>query len=56
MTDETASQRRQRLRRAAELLGDLMPETTSDERDPGGDDTGSREREILRDRPPHHGS
>ena len=48
---------RERRRRAAELLGDLMPETTSDETDEGwGDRTGpSRDDELLRDVPPHHG-
>ena len=48
---------RERRRRAAERLGDLMPSTTSDET---GEGWGERERtsrddEYLRDVPPHHG-
>ena len=51
---ETAAQRRKRL---AEVFGDTMPDTTSDERDPGA---GSGEREDAGERwlreqvPPHH--
>ncbi len=50
-----------RRRRAALLLGDMLPETTSDERDPvdasGGRParTSSRDEDLLRDVPPHHG-
>jgi hypothetical protein len=48
---------RARRRRAAELLGDLLPTTTSDETDEGwGEKAGtSRDDELLRDVPPHHG-
>jgi len=48
---------RERRRRAAELLGDVMPLTTSDETDEGwGDRAGSsRDEDFLRDVPPHHG-
>lgn len=48
----------ERRRRLAEIFGDPLPDTTSDERDPGS----ARERESasdawLRDQvPPHHGS
>lgn len=47
----------ERRRRAAELLGDLLPDTTSDETAEGwGEkDTPSRDDEYLRDVPPHHG-
>ncbi|AWB91365.1 hypothetical protein [Aeromicrobium chenweiae] len=47
----------ERRRRAAELLGDLMPSTTSDETDEGWGEraAGSRDEEYLRDVPPHHG-
>lgn len=50
----------ERRRRLAEVFGDVTPETTSDERDPGsGRDS---EKETAGDRwlreqvPPHHGS
>jgi hypothetical protein len=47
----------ERRRRAAELLGDLLPDTTSDESAEGwGEkDTSSRDDDYLRDVPPHHG-
>ena len=47
----------ERRRRAAELLGDLLPDTTSDETGEGwGErDTSSRDDDYLRDVPPHHG-
>jgi hypothetical protein len=50
---ETAEQRR---RRIAAVFGDVLPATTSDERDqredaPGGDADDQR---FLADRPPHH--
>ena len=52
---ETAAERRRRL---AEVFGDTLPDTTSDERDPEGPDD---RREDATDRwlreqvPPHHG-
>jgi hypothetical protein len=51
--DETEAERRRRL---AEVFGDVLPETTSDERDPGedGDDRSSDEW-LRRQVPPHHG-
>ncbi|MET1039055.1 MAG: hypothetical protein ABW075_12335 [Aeromicrobium sp.] len=47
---------RERRRRAAELLGDLLPSTTSDETDEGWNERGgtSRDEEYLRDVPPHY--
>lgn len=51
----------ERRRRAAALLGDLMPEGTSDdrpdrsERDEGGTSAQRRDDELMRDVPPHHG-
>ena len=56
---ETEAQRRVRIERAARLLGDLMPSTTRDESPEGwGDDAKgtSRDDELLRDVPPHHGT
>ncbi len=47
----------ERRRRAAELLGDLLPDTTSDETAEGWGDneSSSRDDDYLRDVPPHHG-
>lgn len=47
---------RERRRRAAELLGDLLPRTTSDETGEGWGERAdsSRDDEMLRDVPPHH--
>lgn len=52
-----------RRRRAAELLGDLLPSTSSDETDEGWgdadghsrDEAARRDDQYLRDVPPHHG-
>jgi hypothetical protein len=46
-----------RRRRLAEVFGDVLPDTTSDERDPESADTSSTTRdEWYRDQvPPHHG-
>jgi hypothetical protein len=48
---------RERRRRAAELLGDLLPTTASDDTDEGWNEGAgtSRDDEYLRDVPPHHG-
>jgi hypothetical protein len=48
---------RERRRRAEKLLGDLLPDTTSDESDEGWNDKegDSRDDEMRRDVPPHHG-
>ena len=61
----TSSERRSKLskeeverrRRAAELLGDLLPDTTSDETAEGWGEkeSSSRDDDYLRDVPPHHG-
>lgn len=46
-----------RRRRAAELLGDLLPEQTSDDSADGwGEREPDRDEEFRRDVPPHHGS
>ena len=37
-----------------EIFGDVLPETTGDERDPGGD-AGYSEQWYRENRPPHHG-
>ena len=46
-----------RRKRAAELLGDIMPTTTRDETPEGWNEKSgmSRDEEFLRDVPPHHG-
>ena len=57
MSSESKAERERR-RRAAELLGDLMPDTTSDESDEGWsekDEGATRDDELRRDVPPHHG-
>lgn len=48
---------RERRRRAAELLGELLPRTTRDETDEGWNEQSgtSRDEQYLRDIPPHHG-
>ena len=47
----------ERRRRAAELLGDLLPDTTRDETSEGWGEkeSSSRDDDYLRDVPPHHG-
>ncbi|WP_299049954.1 hypothetical protein [uncultured Nocardioides sp.] len=49
----------QRRRRLAEVFGEVLPQTTRDERDPGEDaprDGGSAGDRWLREQvPPHHG-
>ena len=48
--DETAAERKRRL---AEVFGDVLPETTSDER---GDEEATGSEEWLKSQvPPHHG-
>lgn len=55
--DETEWQRRKRL---AEVFGDALPETTTDERDDAGADRSGQEsssdRWLREQVPPHHGS
>ena len=48
---------RARRRRAAELLGDVLPAVTGDDKPEGWNekDPTSRDEELLRDVPPHHG-
>jgi hypothetical protein len=43
----------QRRRRLAAVFGDVLPETTSDERDDS--ETGTAEEWLKRQVPPHHG-
>ncbi|MGA8851038.1 MAG: hypothetical protein WB508_04895 [Aeromicrobium sp.] len=56
-SSDTPEERERRLRRAAELIGDLEPRTSRDETAEGWNEDGdtSREDELLRDVPPHHG-
>jgi len=50
-----------RRRRLDAIFGDVLPDATRDERGEGGEDGGAesavaaRERDLLRDVPPHHG-
>jgi len=57
MAEETDWERRRRL---AEVFGDVLPETTRDERDPdsrrdGGSAGDAGERWLKEQVPPHHG-
>lgn len=50
----------ERRRRLAEVFGDVLPETTRDERDPaesagGRDGTSASDRWLQEQVPPHHG-
>lgn len=45
----------ERRRRRAAVFGDVLPDQTRDERDPGGASTESRDEDIRREVPPHHG-
>lgn len=55
--EETEWQRRRRL---AEIFGEVLPETTGDEREPGSAESGGPAQESAGDRwlrdqvPPHH--
>ena len=50
---ETAEERRRRL---DAVFGEVLPETTSDERDPGADDRADASEAWLKAQvPPHHG-
>ena len=53
----SSESRRNKRRKAEKLLGDLLPDTTSDESDEGwSEEQGdSRDDELRRDVPPHHG-
>jgi hypothetical protein len=42
-------------RRLAEVFGDVLPDTTGDERDGDAADP-DRDAEMQADRPPHHGA
>ncbi len=39
-------------RRLDSVFGDVLPDTTADEREPGG--AGDPDEQLLADRPPHH--
>lgn len=57
MTELTPAERKRRAR-AAELMGDVLPKTTGDDKPEGWNErpsTTSRDEELLRDVPPHHG-
>jgi hypothetical protein len=45
----------ERKRRLAAVFGDVLPETTSDERDDEGDDKPSSDAWLKAQVPPHHG-
>ncbi len=59
MSDDTDRQREpgwKRRRRLAEIFGDVLPETTRDERDPEhADGESAKDRWLKSQVPPHHG-
>jgi hypothetical protein len=44
----------ERRRLLAAVFGDVLPDTTADERPAGGGADPDREADLLADRPPHH--
>ena len=54
-TAAAAAEARRRARRRAAVFGDVLPESTSDDRDQGAGEADSREDELKRNVPPHHG-
>lgn len=54
---EAARQEAARRQRLAEVFGDVLPETTSDERDeePRSSEESARDTWFREQRPPHHG-
>ncbi len=54
--DDKARAARERARRRAQVFGDVLPESTRDDRDDtGGPSDRSSEEWLRRQRPPHHG-
>ena len=53
--DATTDDAWRRRKRRAEVFGDVLPETTRDERDEAGGDSG-QDRWLREQVPPHHGS
>jgi hypothetical protein len=45
----------ERRRRLAEVFGDVLPESTRDDRVEGGPSSGADDRWYTENRPPHHG-
>jgi len=55
-TAEQAAEDAARRRRLEEVFGDVLPDTTSDERDAGTTGEGAAREQWYRDQvPPHHG-
>lgn len=54
--DPAALEQARKRRRLAEVFGDVLPDTTRDERDPDGSREGGDSEQWLKDQvPPHHG-
>jgi len=54
-SESSTTERRIERKKLDEVFGDVLPDTTGDERDPG-ESTGERSREWYEEnRPPHHG-
>lgn len=56
-SEQVKAEEAARRRRAAELLGDLLPGTASDDTDEGWGETpaSTHDEDLRRDVPPHHG-
>ncbi len=52
--DDAVAAEAARRRRLAEVFGDVLPDTTADERDPDQNNT-DRDSWYRENRPPHHG-
>jgi hypothetical protein len=54
--DRAAEEARRRARRRAAVFGDVLPESTRDDRDPQApSEAADRDDELTRNVPPHHG-
>ena len=56
MSDDKATSDWERRKRRAEVFGDVLPETTSDERDDAPAQEKGTDRWLREQVPPHHGS
>lgn len=55
MSDPTPESEWERRRRLAAVFGEVLPETTDDERDPADKDAPDSEAWLKAQVPPHHG-
>jgi len=56
MSKDTTEAEAERRRRLAEVFGDVLPDTTADEREPGESDAPDKSDDWFKSQvPPHHG-